>query len=248
MRGTGDNRRTRPSKKAARFFMVAFFGLIGLTVILAITLWIRSSGWSAYGQTKIPDPDDPESTINVRIDPYIQKMIDQKKKASPDNPRLSTASADTGTFSTKNYTQFAKAKTADGYSGPWMPLSGLTLWFWGFKLKWCMKPAAEAAYHAGWMIACIIMAVICLIMWRVMRKVSIRQARERRSTGGNREFSTRRGGLLGWLKRLSPFANTGDRNDWGESQPGGSRRPRRRRRWRFHRRRRRQRRPADDDD
>lgn len=239
--------KTRPSKKAARFFMVAFFGLIGLTVILLVTLWIRSFGWSAYGQTEIPDPDDPKSTIVIREDKYVQMTIDKKKVKDPDDSRLKTASADTRTFSTRDYTNFAKAKTPDGYTGPWMPLSGLTLWFWGFKLKWCMKPAAEAAYHAGWMIACIIMAVICLIMWRVMKKVSIRQARERRSTGGDREFSTRRGGLRGWLKRLNPFANTGDRNDWGGPQPEGSRRPRRRRRRRFHRRRRRQRRPADDD-
>lgn len=231
-------KKERASTKVARRLKWASFGLFGVAVILLVMLFVQSFDWSAVGQEKIPDPTDPSKTIVVRVDSRVEKMIERERELNPDNPKLATASSDTRTFTTRGYTNYAKK------TGPWMPLSGLTLWFWGFTLKWCVRPAAEAASISGYMIGSIIAAIICLAISRKAREISRRQPKE--SRGGDdvpEAMGHRSGSWRSRLAKLNPFKDTGDMVDDDRTRRGGSMGRRRR----VRRGRRRQRSQYDDE-
>ena len=146
--------------------------LVIALVVAGISFRIRCIGWSKYGMTQ--DPDNPERVI--RIDPVNKRDTRTYSRASyrwfvmrfqGHSEEFIASQAEEMNVGTEYF-----LKT---YTGPYMFLSELTLDF-GYDRDWCLQPAAEAAYHAGWMLfgvfclaALIFLRVIVLIFWQRSR-------------------------------------------------------------------------------
>ena len=112
---------------------------------------VRTPSWSTRGMTPAKD-GMPER----HLEPLTTGVEGEEPK-------------ETRELSMAQYTYFARQFPWkwNEYGGPWMPLSGLTLSYWGYTLKWDLKSAAQAAFWTGWEILIAISLPITGVVWRM---------------------------------------------------------------------------------